>query len=281
MGRHRRTQNEVATLKEFLLRLCADLRPLTIRSLFYRAVSAGVVEKDEKEYKTIQRLTRQMRRDRELPYSWLVDAGRAVRSVSTWDGPASILRAARESYRRDKWQDQPIHLEIWVEKDAVVGIIEEVTSRWQVPLYSGKGYGSLSIIYAATQAWPTDRDVVIRYFGDRDPSGVDAARALRENIYEIHGELVDFEICAVTEEQVEQYSLPTRPTKRTDSRAAGWAGESVELDAFHPDTLRDLVEQSITAELDDALWVKATKQEEQDDQALGEAVDTLLAREEL
>jgi hypothetical protein len=38
--------------------------------------------------------------------------------------------------------------------------------------------------------------------------------------------------------QIEQMGLPTRPTKKTDSRAKHWEGGSVEVDAVHPATLR-------------------------------------------
>lgn len=276
----RRSKQEIRALNAALLRLCADFNPLTIRSLFYQAVSIGAIEKTERAYKTVCRLTRNMRRERTLPYQWLVDAGRFARCASTWNGPADILAAARDSYRRDKWQDQPVHVEVWTEKDAVVGVVEQVTDRWQVPLYSCKGYASLSMIYQAVQAWP-DKPIAIKYFGDRDPSGADIPRYLREAIYEIYGDLVDLDVCAVTPPQIAQYDLQTRPTKRTDSRAAGFQGESVELDALPPDVLRGLVEDAITSEIDRPLWDKATTQEHADDLALKDAVDAMLESEEL
>lgn len=275
----RRTNAELDALRGILLTLCADLNPLTIRSLFYQVVSVGAIEKTEKSYKIIQRLSREMRREHILPYPWLVDAGRFVRQIGTWNGPADILAAARDSYRRDKWQDQPLHVEVWVEKDAVLGVVEQVTSRWQVPLYSCRGYPSISMIYGAVQNWPKDRPIAIRYFGDRDPSGADIPRAIREQILEVHGDLIDLEVCAITPQQIDEHNLLTRPSKRTDSRSANFRGESVELDALHPDTLRQLVEHAITAELDSDLWTLSTKKEQADNTALNEAVETLLSEE--
>ena len=279
--RQRRTKAQINALNNALLRLCDQHQPLTIRSLFYRAVSEGIVEKTEKAYKDICRLTRQMRREKVLPYPWLVDAGRFVRQVATWRNPADRLQAARDTYRRDKWRDQPLHVEIWTEKDAVVSVVEHITDRWEVPLYSCRGYTSVSMIYDACQAWPCDKPVAIRYFGDHDPSGKDIPRSIRDTIYEIRGEWVDLKVCAITAEQIDEYDLPTRPSKTTDSRAANFTGQSVELDALPPDTLREMVETAITAELDDDLWDKATKQEEADDLALQDAIDDLLESEQL
>ena len=44
--------------------------------------------------------------------------------------------------------------------------------------------------------------------------------------------------------------LPTRPTKRTDSRAAGFEGESVEVDALPAGALRAIVEDAILSHID-------------------------------
>ena len=276
----RRTQSELDALRAVLFALCEEHKPLTLRSLFYRAVAVGAVAKEETQYKRIGQLTRNMRRDRQLPYSWLVDAGRFARRSSVFDGPAHILRAARDTYRRDLWRNQPVHVEVWIEKDAVVGVVEEVTDALQVPLYSCRGYPSLSMVWQAVQDWP-DKPVAVRYFGDCDPSGSDIPRAAQEIIEEVHGRPVDFRVCAITAGQIAQYDLPTRPTKRTDSRAKNYLGPSVELDAFEPSTLRGLVEQAITVEQDATLWGKTLNQQDNDRAALNDAVDAMLEDAEL
>ena len=91
-----------------------------------------------------------------------------------------------------------------------------------------------------------DRPVFIYYFGDYDPSGLDIARNVEERIYEFAPSAdVHFERSAVTLEQIQELNLPTRPTKRTDSRSTGWIGGSVELDAIPSNVLRDMVEEKI------------------------------------
>jgi hypothetical protein len=62
---------------------------------------------------------------------------------------------------------------------------------------------------------------------------------------------VSFARLAVTERQIRDMSLPTRPTKRTDSRSAAFGdGESVEVDAIPPTVLRQIVSSAITRHID-------------------------------
>lgn len=69
--------------------------------------------------------------------------------------------------------------------------------------------------------------------------------ALRDDF----GVEINFERVAITEAQIVEYELPTRPTKATDSRAKDFRGESVEIDAMPRPVLLDLVEQCITQHL--------------------------------
>ena len=129
----KRSRQELDALAAGLYQIVEQLRPMTIRSLFYRAVSAGLVEKTEHEYKAIVRITGKLRKQRIMPFEWLVDAGRFVRQANLWPSPQSILSATQEQYRYDRWIDQDNRIEIWVEKDAVVGVIEETCEEFGVP----------------------------------------------------------------------------------------------------------------------------------------------------
>jgi hypothetical protein len=65
-----------------------------------------------------------------------------------------------------------------------------------------------------------------------------------------------FERLAVTYDQIGELSLPTRPTKQTDTRARSFEGGSVEVDAIPPTVLRQIVEGAIRQHIDaDALRV--------------------------
>ena len=56
---------------------------------------------------------------------------------------------------------------------------------------------------------------------------------------------------AVTPAQIEAWELPSRPTKTSDPRTKKWTGgDSVELDAIPPETLRSLVRVCIERHID-------------------------------
>ncbi len=91
----------------------------------------------------------------------------------------------------------------------------------------------------------------IFYFGDYDPSGVDIYRNITEKLQEFAPEAtINFERRAVTPQQIRDWELPERPTKKTDSRAKDFGDLSVELDAIEPDTLREMVEDCIYEVMD-------------------------------
>jgi hypothetical protein len=72
---------------------------------------------------------------------------------------------------------------------------------------------------------------------------------------------------AITEEQIEEYRLPTRPTKRIgNSHAANFPGDSVELDALPSRTLRKLVLEAIEQHIssDDADVLRAAEESERE-----------------
>ena len=120
----------------------------------------------------------------------------------------------------------------------------DVTSEYDVPLMSARGYSRLSFLHSAAEAMAAeDKPCFVYQFGDWDPSGVDAADNIRDRLREMAPEAdITFERVAVTPAQIEALDLPTRPTKSTDSRSKKWTGgDSVELDALPPDYLRGLV----------------------------------------
>jgi hypothetical protein len=146
----------------------------------------------------------------------------------------------------------PVYVEIWIEKDALAGVLLEETKVYDVPLMVARGYSSLSFLHAAAMAIKArGKPAHIYHFGDLDPSGVDAARDIEAKLrrYAPDAE-IHFERPAVTRSQVEEWDLPTRPTKQTDTRAKKFNGTSVELDAIPADKLRQLVRECIERHVD-------------------------------
>ena len=150
------------------------------------------------------------------------------------------------------WASQAVYVEVWCEKDAIAGILSEVTDRWDVPLLVARGYSSLTFLYNSAMALRnTDKPCYVYQFGDHDPSGCDAWRCTEKALREFAPDVdLHCERIAVTPEQIEDLGLLTRPTKASDSRSRGFVGDSVEVDAIPPDTLRELVGGCIEQHVD-------------------------------
>jgi hypothetical protein len=90
----------------------------------------------------------------------------------------------------------------------------------------------------------------IYHLGDFDPSGVNAGDKIEETLREMAPDAeIHFERIAVEPWQIEEWNLPTRPTKASDTRSKTFGSISVELDAIAPDTLRGIVLEAIERHL--------------------------------
>ena len=242
--------------KELILDWARQHRPVTVRQIFYRLSTLEAVDKSERGYKAVGRLCTQMRLDGEIPFSYFADNTRWMRRPRTYNTIEEALELTAQTYRKSLWQNQTAAAEIWLEKEALAGVIYPVTSLWDVPLMVVKGYPSVTFLHTAASQMKNDyfhhnRITKIFYLGDRDPSGVDIYRHITERIPEFAPQTpVIFQHVAVTPAQVHQWQLPSRPTKKKDSRAKGLEGESVELDAIQPSDLRQLVTDCIEKVID-------------------------------
>jgi hypothetical protein len=262
-------------IRNAILRALAADHPQTIRQLFYRLVSAGVIVKTDQEYqRTVCRLCAAMRRSGDLPYGWLADRTRMVRRPRSFGSAEEALRNCAQTYRQRLWDGAVVVPEVWCEKDAITGVLIEETWSWDVALMSCRGYPSMSFLYAAAEAIHAraeeDQQTAIYYFGDHDPSGTDIDRFVPVGIGEALLQLADvddaepgdaieafwdvatFLRVAVLPSQITSMNLQTRPTKRHkhDYRARSFVGNSVEVDAIPAQTLRALTAGCIEQHVD-------------------------------
>jgi hypothetical protein len=242
--RVRSTKAEVEERRAEIRRLAEQSAPATVRQIFYLASVQGIVPKSEAGYSMVQTDLVLMRRDGRVPYSWLADSTRWQRKPNTFGSVQEAFEETARLYRKALWQDADAYVEIWLEKDALSGVVYPVTSQFDAPLMVARGYASLSFLYDAAQYIAgLDVPAYIYHCGDYDPSGQDAARAIEQTLREMAPEAeIYFERLAVTPIQIRNWRLPTRPTKTTDSRAKGFGNVSVELDAIPPNYLRTLVQ---------------------------------------
>ena len=255
LKRSRRTNAELHELDKAILTVCVEDHPLTVRGVFYRVMSAGAVEKTEKAYAAAQREVLKLRRAGILPYEWIADGTRWQVKQPSWDTAQDALDDTAASYRRDLWHNQETYVEVWSEKDAIASIVSPVTDKWDVPLMIARGFASESFLWSTANTIRNQdedgKDVVIYQLGDHDPSGIAAWEHVQTRLSEFAPDAyIHFERLAVTESQIWQCNLPTRPTKLTDSRSKNFVGDSVEVDAIPTSTLREIVENAILSWVD-------------------------------
>jgi hypothetical protein len=250
--RRRSTKAEVEARREALLDIIDAGKPMTVRQVFYQATVHGLVEKAESGYAKVQTDLTLMRRAGELPYDWLADNTRWQRKPQTFTSIEAALRETAAFYRKSLWTDADCYVEIWLEKDALAGVIYPITEMYDVPLMVARGYASLSFLYSAAE-YINGLTVAayIYHLGDFDPSGVNAGEKIEETLRELAPDAeIYFERIAVTPEQIEEWELPTRPTKASDTRAKAFGSNlSVELDAIEPNQLRAIVQEVIEVHL--------------------------------
>ena len=253
LRRSRRTTAELDQLHAAILTVCEEDHPLSVRGVFYRVMSAGAVEKTEKAYAAIQREVLKLRRSGDLPYEWIADGTRWHIKPRSWSSKDEALHHTAVSYRQALWHDQDVYVEVWSEKEAISSIVSPITSHWDVPLMIARGFASESFLWStANTIRSQDKPTVVYQLGDHDPSGVAAWEHVQTKLREFAPDVeIEFERLAVTEAQIYEYDLPTRPTKTTDSRARNFVGDSVEVDAIPTRVLRDIVETAITSWVDD------------------------------
>lgn len=257
--RSRRTSGQLGDLDDAIMAAVAAETPVTVRGVFYRVVSAGAVEKTEHGYRAVGRQLVKLRRARRAPYSAITDGSRLRMKPDSWSDVDQMLADAASSYRRALWDDQDVEVIVLSEKDAISGVVYPVTAEYDVELGITRGYSSETFCHsiAETVAYNARRrkTTFLYQLGDHDPSGVDGWRDFTGKVRAFVPDVaVEFERLAVTPAQIEAWQLPTRPTKRSDTRSAGFAGESVEVDAIPASTLRSIVRQAIEQHIDpDAL----------------------------
>jgi hypothetical protein len=246
----------MAKIRQAIVEILDDQQPMTVRQMFYALTVRGVIAKTEGEYhRTVVRLLTEMRHAGDIPFHYIADNTRWQRKPSTFYDLDSFLTTAASAYRRNLWEGSGVYLEVWLEKEALAGVVADVTARYDVPLMVSRGYSSVSFLHSAAETIEAyakyDVPSHIYHFGDLDPSGVDIARDIERKLRRYAPSAdIHFERVAVTRELALAWNLPTRPTKRTDSRARRFRGDSVELDAIPPDQLRDLVAGVIERHVD-------------------------------
>lgn len=220
---------------------------LTLRQLYYQFVARGHIPNSQKEYNNLGNLISDARLAGHIDWEAIEDRTRNLEKLSTWDHPKEVIELAARQFRYDYWDTQPVRIEVWVEKEALVGVIECVAFKYRCPYFACRGYTSQSESWRAGVRFAdyVDRGqpVKIIHLGDHDPSGIDMTRDNDDRL-QLFSEGADVEVIrvALNFDQVLKYNPPPNPAKFQDPRAASYVrlhgNESWELDALDPKSHR-------------------------------------------
>ena len=293
------TLRTLSLANEIILDYGARGYSLTLRQLYYRLVAKDIIANTKPSYKRLGSILTKARNAGMIDWNAIEDRTRGRKGLSTWDDPQSIVKAAIDGYRIDMWQNQPYRVFVWVEKEALAGVIERACydDDFRVDYVCCRGYMSASTIWEEGRHYryisaADDQIPIILHLADHDPSGLDMTRDNIERIA-MYSELdhwwkqdeivqpgfFHYERIALNKDQIEEYDPPPNFAKVSDSRYEEYyhehGDESWELDALDPDVLVELVQEHIHKWRDEILWQEMDLQENEDKLKLEEIVEDL------
>jgi hypothetical protein len=268
---------------------------LTLRQLYYQLVSRNIVPNTEKSYKNVGKMVSEARLAGMMDWEAIEDRVRVPKRQSEFTGLGDLVKAALYSYRLPRWKTQECYAELWVEKDALAGVLAPLAKEFHVTLMVNKGYSSQSAMYESAnrfiegtgQVWYDDakteahrtKDGFLFYLGDHDPSGEDMVRDIRDRLEMFGVRGLEVRKLALTMDQIEQYSPPPNPAKVSDPRADKYIAlhgdSSWEVDALPPDVLAKIIRGAFEEIIDRDAMDEILAKEEADKKALTKAVKAL------
>ena len=254
---------------------------LTVRQLYYQLVAQGFIPNSQESYKRIVSILTDARLSGDFPFEWLLDRTREARPgkftgnqddvAGALSNTADGLRNAPEEWLwRDRWYGQPMHVSVWVEKEALSGVFEAPCEELGVAWFVLRGYSSLSALSQCvdnlSEAYVAGHieEATVLYFGDHDPDGWEIPRSAERNVEAIANvrgiELppITFHRVALNSDQIRRFKPPPFPAKESSSRFESYIREhglrdAWELDALRPDVLTKLIRDSVAEHFDRAI----------------------------
>ena len=230
---------------------------LTLRQLYYQLVVQNIFSNQQKNYAKLSDLLGEARMCGLCDWNVIEDRIRIPKFPNEWENINGAMQTLIEVYRRKRWSDQEDYVEVWVEKDALSGVLLPITNDYHVNLMVNRGYSSISAMHDSSirfrLAEQEGKICSLLYMGDLDPSGEDMVRDIKDRLKEFRAN-VQVDKIALNKEQVEEFNLPPNPAKTTDPRSRGFIAEngafSWELDAMPPASLDSLLREKLEELLD-------------------------------
>ena len=268
----------IAKADDIINEYAAQGYSLTLRQLYYQFVARDLIPNTERSYKRLGNIINDARLAGYLDWSAIEDRTRNLVSNPHWDSPRDLIEACRDQFRIDLWADQPYRVEVWIEKEALTGVIESTCTELDVPYFACRGYVSQSEQWRAFHR-SLRHQLVVLHLGDHDPSGIDMTRDNDERLNELFGGNATIVRIALNMDQIDEYAPPPNPAKVTDSRFESYlreyGGESWELDALEPSVINQLITDHVAEYRDDDIWARSIARQEEGRETLQRIVDEL------
>jgi hypothetical protein len=255
---------------------------LTARQLYYQFVAGGLIENKIQSYKNLTNLLTDARYAGLIDWDAIEDRGREPAIPSQWNSLNDLVDSAVASFRLPRWETQPKYCELWVEKQALAGVLEPMADEFHVVLSVNKGYSSASAMFDAANRFKRrghNKDKILFYLGDHDPSGEDMVRDIEDRLVEFGVRRLTVTKLALTWEQIQEFEPPPNPVKMSDSRQAAYVekyGEECwEVDALPPDELQRIIREAFEEEIDEEAMEEVKTREQRGKDALREAAESL------
>jgi hypothetical protein len=244
-----------------------EIQPATVRAVCYRLFTRGLIPDMSKN--STNRVGTQLvyaREQGDIPWSWIVDETREAERVAQWDDPEHYARVVQRSYRRDRWNEQPVRVEVWSEKGTVRGTLAPVLNRYGVAFRVMHGFASSTTAHEiAVESAGSAQPLQVLYVGDHDPSGLYMSEVDLPERLDRYGADLALRRLALTADDVRGGALPDYPAKETDTRhrwyVERYGRRAWELDALSPVVLRRRVEDTIRSLIAPEAWERAERVE--------------------
>jgi len=250
---------------------------LTLRQLYYQFVSRDWLPNKQTEYKRLGSIINDARLAGMIDWEAMEDRTRNLESIPNWGTVSEYFKSVPYWFHYDMWKHQDNRLEVWIEKEALVGVIERVCNQYKVPYFACRGNSSQSEMYVAANRFAEHNEngqrTVVLHLGDHDPSGIDMTRDNAERLElfwnkNMDGTLVEVRRLALNMDQINRYKPPPNPAKTTDSRYTEYekkfGDQSWELDALNPTVIRELLDTEISSYIDHDAWQEAQDREKEE-----------------
>ena len=244
---------------------------LTLRQLFYQFVARALLENTFRAYRRLRGIIANARDGGFIDWDAMEDRTRSVNFHAAWDSPSASIRDAAHFYREDLWRGQRYRPEVWIEKSALLGVIEGVCDRFHVPNFATIGNNSQLLQHEAGARFAAFLDQglipIVFHLGDHDPNGWDMTRDVRERLALYARAPIEVQRLALNMDQVRQYNPPPNFAKEDDTRLAAYEAEfgtrqCWELDALSPTVIAELIRTAIEGLIDAKAWNAAVRREE-------------------